>query len=341
MISNNRTSTSLDSWLARWRWESLPTVLAAHAQLTPGAPAVISGDRIWTYAALHSRAASIARQLTTAGAGPNRVVALIADRGAEQVAGLMGILASGAACLPIDPRWPEDLQEQVMAGEGVALSLGATRIEKRASRSKRAPAALPAARPGESQLPEDLLYVGRGGRADGTALVRHQVDHGTGAIAIAAFNRRFDVGTQDTLLSVLPIGAAFVPHDPLAPLAAGGTLVLPSGLDEAMNPTRWLELVGDYEVTVLAATSQQLAGLAREASGAHAELLGSLRLVVAADRVIPPELRRALRRLLPDAALINIEVPPQRDLPLAAAEGSASLHRHLGPVGGGPAALVH
>jgi non-ribosomal peptide synthetase component F len=309
--------------------------------MTPGAPAVICGDRIWTYAAIESRATSIARELTTAGAGPNRLVALIADRGAEQVAGLMGILASGAACLPIDPRWPEDLRRQVMAGEGVDLSLSASGIEKPASRSKRAAARWRVARVGEAQLPDDLLYVARAGRADGTALVRHQVEHGPGAIAVAAFNRRFEVGTQDTLLSVLPIGAAFAPHDPLAPLAAGGTLVLPSGLDEATNPARWLELIGDYEVTLLAATSRQLACLAREASGAHAELLGSLRLVVGADRAIALELRRALRRLAPDAELVNIEVPPPSDLPPAGARGPATVPRHVSPAGGRPAALLH
>ena len=59
-----------------------------------------------TYAELNRRANRLANRLRTLGAGPDLMVAVIADRSLELVVALLGILKSGAAYLPIDPATP-------------------------------------------------------------------------------------------------------------------------------------------------------------------------------------------------------------------------------------------
>src|ERR1700751_4652841 len=50
------------------------------------------------------RAAVTASRLVPAGAGPGTVVAVLLDRTPDLVAAILGILKSGAALLPLDPR---------------------------------------------------------------------------------------------------------------------------------------------------------------------------------------------------------------------------------------------
>lgn len=73
---------------------------------TPDGIAVRSGDLAWTYRELDERANRVAWRLREQGVGPGRVVALCTGRSAHLVAGVLGILKSGAAYLPLDPALP-------------------------------------------------------------------------------------------------------------------------------------------------------------------------------------------------------------------------------------------
>jgi natural product biosynthesis luciferase-like monooxygenase protein len=82
--------------------------VAAQAGRTPERVAIIvHGVRI-TYRDLEERANHLARHLVALGAGPGVVVGLCARRSIELVVGLLAILKSGAAYLPLDPEYPSD-----------------------------------------------------------------------------------------------------------------------------------------------------------------------------------------------------------------------------------------
>eukprot|EP00966_Prymnesium_polylepis_P179909 4165509-Prymnesium_polylepis.1 len=53
-----------------------------------------------------SCAQKVATWLRAHGAAPDRVVALQLHRSLEQWVGILGVLLSGAAYLPLDPKWP-------------------------------------------------------------------------------------------------------------------------------------------------------------------------------------------------------------------------------------------
>jgi amino acid adenylation domain-containing protein len=79
---------------------------AAQVRERPGQCAVVAGGVELDYATLDRRANRLAHALIARGAGPDRVVGLHAGRTTDLVIGVLGILKSGAAYLPLDPGQP-------------------------------------------------------------------------------------------------------------------------------------------------------------------------------------------------------------------------------------------
>ncbi len=73
---------------------------------TPNAVALVFRDQRLTFAELNARANQVAHQLRALGVGPERLVGLWLERSAEVVVGLLGILKSGGAFVPVDPHAP-------------------------------------------------------------------------------------------------------------------------------------------------------------------------------------------------------------------------------------------
>ncbi|OIK28188.1 non-ribosomal peptide synthetase, partial [Streptomyces malaysiense] len=95
--------------------QTIPGLFEEQAARTPDAVAVAGGGVSWTYRELDERANRLARELIRAGQGPESIVGLALPRDAELVVGMLGILKSGAAYLPIDPRYPSTRLDFVLA----------------------------------------------------------------------------------------------------------------------------------------------------------------------------------------------------------------------------------
>ncbi|NTJ35842.1 amino acid adenylation domain-containing protein, partial [Agrobacterium rhizogenes] len=78
------------------------------ARARPDAVAVVFEDQQLTYGELDRRSNQLAHHLQALGAGPEVVVGLCVERSLEMIVGLMGILKSGSAYLPLDPNYPAD-----------------------------------------------------------------------------------------------------------------------------------------------------------------------------------------------------------------------------------------
>ncbi|WP_405783773.1 amino acid adenylation domain-containing protein [Streptomyces sp. NBC_00859] len=94
---------------------TIPELFEEQAGRTPHAVAVVCGGTSWTYRELDERANRLARELVRAGQGPESIVGLALPRNADLVIGMLGILKSGAAYLPIDPRYPSARLDFVLA----------------------------------------------------------------------------------------------------------------------------------------------------------------------------------------------------------------------------------
>ncbi|WJM63972.1 amino acid adenylation domain-containing protein [Bacillus amyloliquefaciens] len=78
------------------------------ANLRPDHEAVIFGNERYTYRQLNERANQLARTLRTIGIQADQFVAIISPHCIELIVGILAVLKSGCAYVPIDPEYPED-----------------------------------------------------------------------------------------------------------------------------------------------------------------------------------------------------------------------------------------
>ena len=95
----------------------------AQAGRTPDAVALECGDKKITYRELNGRANRLARKLQRFGVGPERFVAVLADRSLETIIGILAILKAGGAYVPLDPQYPIARLRFMLADAGAGVLL--------------------------------------------------------------------------------------------------------------------------------------------------------------------------------------------------------------------------
>jgi amino acid adenylation domain-containing protein len=97
--------------------------IEARARRTPDAPAVVLGEAALTYAQLDRRAERVAAALAARGIGRGARVPILMERGLGVPVAMLGVMKSGAAFSPLDPRWPAARLRQVLDDLGCEVVL--------------------------------------------------------------------------------------------------------------------------------------------------------------------------------------------------------------------------
>jgi natural product biosynthesis luciferase-like monooxygenase protein len=104
-----RLSTALAATAKHYdRGLTIPAAILQMAAQRPDHTAVIAGKTRLTYTQLTARAARIAHILRGMGVQRGMLVGLACHRGADMIAGALGIQMAGAAYVPMDPAYPAD-----------------------------------------------------------------------------------------------------------------------------------------------------------------------------------------------------------------------------------------
>jgi len=207
-------------------------VILAQVARTPEAVAVVANDAQLTYRELADRAAGVAQQLVALGAGPGAVVATVLDRTVDLAVGLLGVLMSGAAYLPIDPTQPKQRATFMLADAEADVLLTRTALLSRLP-----DADLPVLKIDDvaaldfnhvqrtRTAPHDPAYIiytsGSTGRPKGVIVEHRGVSH----IVTSAF-RRFGVSPSDNVVTVASYTFDASVEDIFGSLALGATLVI-------------------------------------------------------------------------------------------------------------------
>jgi len=243
----------------------LPGWLAAQAQRTPEALAVVGAGEPLTYRQLETQATRLARALAAQGIGRGSLVAIALEREPSLLVGLLGVLKAGAAYLPLDLTYPPQRLAQVLADaqpralltqpavwappQALALDPSVTVVELAAALAE--PAAEPAA-----PLPEvgaaDLAYViytsGSTGQPKGVA-----VAHGALVNCLSGLGRQLQIGPEAVLLAITTLAFDIAGLELWLPLTVGGRVVL-GGPEEAGDGARLAARLAASGANVLQAT---------------------------------------------------------------------------------------
>lgn len=98
--------------------QCLHQLFEAQVRSTPERLAVLDGEESMTYQSLNAQANQLAHHLIEQGAQAGQIIGLCAQRSLPMMVALLGILKTGAACMPLDPTLPQArLQHMISDGD--------------------------------------------------------------------------------------------------------------------------------------------------------------------------------------------------------------------------------
>ncbi|WP_328811242.1 non-ribosomal peptide synthetase [Rhodococcus sp. NBC_00294] len=112
----------------RPRAATLPQILAAAVEANADGVALVFRDESgatteWTYRELDAASSKLARELIARGIGAEDVVALAVTRSAASILSIWAVAKTGAAYVPVDPKYPADRIEYMLTDSGATLGI--------------------------------------------------------------------------------------------------------------------------------------------------------------------------------------------------------------------------
>ncbi|MDB9510453.1 amino acid adenylation domain-containing protein [Kamptonema animale CS-326] len=290
--------------------EMLHTLFVAQVEARSQQSAVIASDRTLNYQELYHLSHQLGWRLRTMGARPNTLVAIVMEKGWEQVVACLGILMAGAAYVPIDPKLPQERRSHLFAQAEIQFALtqpcinadldwpeSIQRIEVDNSVSE-CDRTLDWV-----QTPEDLAYAiytsGSTGLPKGVA-----IDHRGAVNTIIDINQRFGVNANDRVLALSSLSFDLSVYDIFGTLAAGGTIVIPEAYS-AQDPAHWAELMVREKITIWNSVPALMQMMVNYATS-KPEVFANLRLVLLSGDWLPLTLSPQIKSLVPQVQVISL-----------------------------------
>ena len=252
-------------------------LFARQADTTPDATAVVAGEETRTYAELDASVNRLAHYLIAQGAGPERFVALLLPPGIELVTALLAVLKSGAAYLPIDPDYPGDRVDYMLADAAPAFTL----------RELPDLTGYPDHDPGVVPAPNSAAYMiytsGSTGRPKGVVIPRAALVN-----FLLSMSERFALSVNDKLLAVTTIAFDIAGLEMYLPLINGARIVV---ADRAVvrDPALLSALAVESGATIMQATPSLWQAL----TATHPEEIRGIRMLVGGE-ALPAALARGM-----------------------------------------------
>jgi amino acid adenylation domain-containing protein len=311
------------------------------SHVPPSKTAVWTADRSCTFAELIANSLGIAATLHDAGIGRGDRVGIWMDKTPQCVQAILGVLAAGAAYVPLDPRAPwrrcrtialdcgfagvvadeprlqslnsflEGMLPRLVLLDASADAIAGTPLptaisfERLADAASCPPANLP--EPAAGDLAYILYTSGSTGTPKG---VIHT--HASGLAFAQWVRQRFGIRSDDVFSSHAPFHFDLSISDLYASLGSGAAVRLISSV-EGMLAAHLVKLIPECGITVWYSVPSILVSML-DAGELERHGLPGLRLLFFAGEVFPtPQLRR-LRRALPKVGLYNLFGPTETNV---------------------------
>ncbi|ROO82688.1 AMP-binding enzyme [Actinocorallia herbida] len=275
--------------LAPFPERTLHEVFFRRARRVPYAAAVRWGDSgVLTYGELAVRALSTAAALAERGVRPGDRVSVELPKGPDQAVAVLGVLALGAAYVPIGAHTPGPRRRAQRAALGAAFAIrpGSPVLAGRDTPLR--PGAVPPA--GAAYV---VFTAGRGGAPKAV-----EVAHRAAAHTIDALVERCAMDDTDVTFCAAPLESDLSVFDMFAAWTVGGSVVLP---EESASAARHAELAERWSVTVLNGVPSVLEGLLAQDRPLHL-----LRTALLGRASAPPRLLASAAARLPHCRLLRL-----------------------------------
>jgi len=253
--------------LVEWNQTSRPypsdkclhQLVETHADSLPGSPAVIHDSGQLTYREFNARANQLAHYLRARGIGPSVRVGLCLQPGLDFAVAVLAVLKSGGACVPLDPKYPQerlaymlqDVQARLVITEkgmlpeaaqaGCELLLLADQSEQLSRQ--------PRINPDSGASPSDVAYViytsGSTGKPRGVLLTHAGLVNYNANAA-----RLYAIGPDDRVLQFCSVSFDIALEELFITWLSGAALLLRSD-DMPLAVPDFLEWIDRKQVTVL------------------------------------------------------------------------------------------
>ncbi|PRY44812.1 non-ribosomal peptide synthetase [Umezawaea tangerina] len=286
---------------------------------TPDAPAVVADGVSSSYAELDAAARGHAAALRAAGAGPESVVALVADRGPGYVGMVLGVLFAGAAFVPLEPSVPVRRAHRMCRTAGVRHLLVAPGHDEHAGQVAAGLDAAEVVHGGEPghlvPVPDrprtGLAYViftsGSTGTPKGAMVADGGMDN-----HIAAKVADLHLGAADVVGLTAPLSFDISVWQALTALTVGGRVAVASPLTIS-EPAELVAWVRAHGVTILEIVPSFLAVLTAQLARDEDLRAGlaSLRYLVATGEALPGRVAQRWYEHNPDIPIVNAYGPTE------------------------------
>jgi amino acid adenylation domain-containing protein/non-ribosomal peptide synthase protein (TIGR01720 family) len=270
------------------------TLIEQRAAAQPDAPAILFQDTVVSFGELNERANQIAHYLINEGAVPGSIIGLCLERSVDLVAGLLGILKSGAAYVPLDPKYPSERLQWMLEDSAAALIVTHSnllaQLPEHSARNicldldwpviSRCGSANPECRASEHTLAYVIYTSGSTGKPKGV-MIEHQ-----GVCNLAdAQARCFGLGPDDRMLQFASISFDASIFEIVMGLQVGAAMVL-APQDDLLPGEPLLHLLKKHAVTAVTLPPTALSQLPPGD-------LPALHTITVAGEACPPELVEA------------------------------------------------
>ncbi|MDJ0674319.1 MAG: amino acid adenylation domain-containing protein [Calothrix sp. MO_167.B42] len=237
-------------------------IISHQASLTPDAPAVAWGESCLTYGELERRSNQLAHGLLQRGIKPETLVGVCLERHGGLLVALLGILKAGAAYVPLDPSFPQERLDFMVADSGlgviVADNITINQFDHISAQTLVMDAAgLMAAAQPATPLPgivhnQSLAYViytsGSTGKPKGV-----QISHQALVNLLLSFRSYPGLSARDTLVAVTTLSFDISILELFLPLISGAKLVV-AGRETVRDGFELKQLLEKSQATIMQAT---------------------------------------------------------------------------------------
>ncbi|GAA2973376.1 non-ribosomal peptide synthetase [Actinokineospora diospyrosa] len=277
---------------------TLTAMVADRMAAAPDSVAVVDGSRRLTYGELDALTASLAAKLQAEGVGPEVTVGIALPRSAEMVVALVAVLRAGGAFVPVDPTWPADRRDRVVADSRAVVAItGADPVPLPVPTvvadldTWPHPAATPAPVPVAGLGLAYVIFTSGSTGVPKGAMIRHE------AISARLHWQKglLGFGTDDATLFKAPLAFDISINEIFLPLVHGGRVVVAAAGGER-DPDYLLDVIDSEGVTFVYLPSSMLDALLTAATEPGS--LSGLRHVWCGGEVLTPDLFDRFRRRL-------------------------------------------